>query len=173
MRVHIILTDRKEDGGGGHRQPKDHSLRTAEIGRVSRKKRTNIKWHLHTSKLFGRVAQRQPSLSTINKTKHLEFSKTHWNYDWKRALWSDEMKTVTFWPYTPSTCLVAKWNTYKEKHLIPPVKYGGGSLILFKWFAASSEAPFKMNGTMNSTKWQDILAEKVVASAWKQSLGQR
>ena len=32
MRVHIILTDGKEDGEGGHKQPKNRSLRIAVIG---------------------------------------------------------------------------------------------------------------------------------------------
>ena len=47
---------------------------------------------LHTNKLIGILARRQPLLSTINKTKHLEFAKPHWNSDWKSVIWSDETK---------------------------------------------------------------------------------
>ena len=85
---------------------------------------------------------------TINKIKHLELAKPNWNYDWKRVLWSDETKM--FWPYIPLTCLMAKWNAYKEKHLIPTVKYGAGSLMFWKCFVASGPgAPFKINGPIN------------------------
>ena len=58
--------------------------------------------------------------------------------------------------------IIKKWNTYKEKHLIPTVKYGDGSLMFWRCFAAS---------TFNSTKYKKILAENLVASTRKLSLG--
>ena len=61
-----------------------------------------------------------------------------------------------------------KRDAYKEKHLIPPAKYGGGSLRLWGCFAANGPgASVKINGIMNSTKYQDILAKNLVASARK------
>ena len=39
-----------------------------------------------------------------------------------------------------------KRDAYKEKHLIPTVKYGGGSLMLWGRFAASPGALVKING---------------------------
>ena len=65
-----------------------------------------------------------------------------------------------------------KMDVYKEKPLIPIVKYGGGSLM--GCFAASGpEAFVKINGIMNSTKDQGILAKNLVASARKLRLGCR
>ena len=56
-----------------------------------------------------------------------------------------------------------KRNAYKVKHLISTVKYGGGSLMLWGCFAASGpRALVKINGIMNSTKYQDILAKNLV-----------
>ena len=53
-----------------------------------------------------------------------------------------------------------KRDAFKEMHLIPTVKFGGGSLMLWGCFAASGpEALVKINGIMNSTKYQDILAQ--------------
>ena len=49
--------------------------------------------------------------------------------------------------------------------VIPTVKYGGGSVMLWGRFAASGPgALVKINGIMNSTKYQDILAKNLVAS---------
>ena len=53
--VHVV----PRDGEEGHEEPKDHSLRIAEVGCIlgspSLKKNYCIKWHLHTNKLFGRI----------------------------------------------------------------------------------------------------------------------
>ena len=58
-------------------------------------------------------------------------------------LWLKESAMVrwdqnwTVWLYTPSTCLAAKWNSYKVKQLIPTLKNGSGSLMFCRCFAAS------------------------------------
>ena len=100
------------------------SLRIVEIGCVlgSPSLKKPIKWYLRTSKLFAGVAQRQRFRGIINKTKHLEFAKPHWNYVRKRMLWSDETKMDQL---TASAYWVTKCNTNEGKHLIPPVKYRG------------------------------------------------
>ena len=57
---------------------------------------------------------------------------------------------------------------------IPAVKYGGGSLMFWRCFAASVPgAPFKINGIINSTKYQEILAENLVVSRKLASPGRR
>ena len=126
-----------------------------------------MKYHLHTSKLFGRVAQRQALLTTINKNKALERAKPHWNYDWKSVMVRWDQNWM-YWPYTSSTCLVAKLNAYKEKYLIPTVKYGGASLFFWRWFATSGPGGLlKIDGTINATKYQEILADVLVK--WEKS----
>ena len=46
--------------------------------------------------------------------------------------------------------------------------------MFWRWFAASAPgAPFKVNGTMNSTKYQEFLAENLVASGRKLNLACR
>ena len=38
---------------------------------VKKKKKHPTKWHIHNSKVFGRMAPREPLLGTIKKSKHL------------------------------------------------------------------------------------------------------
>ena len=87
-------------------------------------------------------------------------------------LWPDENKIELFVHLHRRHVCRQKRDTYKEKHLIPTFKYGGGSLMLWGCFTASGlEALVKINGIMNSTKYQDILATKLFASARKLRLG--
>ena len=73
-----------------------------------------------------------------------------------RVLWADETKIVCFAHTHHQHVWHQKMNAYKEKHLIPAVKYGGGSLVFWRYFAASDPgALFKINGIMNSTKYQE------------------
>ena len=51
--------------------------------------------------------------------------------------------------YAVGMFAIKKWNAYKEKHLIPNVKYSGGSLMLWGWYRGT----FKINGIINSTKY--------------------
>ena len=65
-------------------------------------------------------------------------------------------------------------DAYKEKHLIPTVKYGGGSVMF--WGCFNSRGPgtlVRIDGIMNSTKYQAILAENLVPSARRLGLGRR
>ena len=64
----------EEDGEEGHKDPKNHSLRIAEIGCFLGFPHLN-KNHKMAYRLFGR--EQQLLLSTINKTKHLELARHH------------------------------------------------------------------------------------------------
>ena len=67
--------------------------------------------------------------------------------------------------------LVLKWEQ-AENNPIPTVKYGGGSLMLRGYLASTGlEALVKVNGIMNFTQYQDILAKDQVASAGRRKLG--
>ena len=63
-----------------------------------------------------------------------------------------------------------KISVYNENNLIPTVKYGGGSIIL--WGCFSSKGPgnlVRVHGIMNSMKYQEIL--HMAAPARKRKLG--
>ncbi len=56
-----------------------------------------------------------------------------------------------------------KSNTaFQKKNIIPTVKYGGGSVIVWGCFAASGPGRLAViNGTMNSAVYQKILKDNV------------
>ena len=63
---------------------------------------------------------------------------------------------------------------HKEKHIIPTVKYGGGSIMFWGCFNSSGPGTLvRIDGIMNSSKYQAILAENVVPSARRLGLGCR
>ena len=113
--------------------------------------KSTIRHHLHNHSLIGRVSSRKLFLTTSHRRKCLEFAKRHLHYDWNKVLWSDETKTESF-------CQVQHWHVwhrnrdaYKEKHLIPTVKYGGGSVMF--WGCFNSRVPgvmVRIDGIINS-----------------------
>uniref|UniRef100_A0A8C4SE42 Uncharacterized protein n=1 Tax=Erpetoichthys calabaricus TaxID=27687 RepID=A0A8C4SE42_ERPCA len=51
---------------------------------------------------------------------------------------------------------------FQKKNIIPTVKYGGGSVMVWGCFAASGPGRLAViDGTMNSTVYQKILKENV------------
>ena len=87
------------------------------------------------------------------------------------VLWTDDMKMS-------SAYLLWIWHrkmeVYAEKYLIPTIKYGGGYLMFWGYSASTDHgARVKVNGIMNFTKHQDILAKNLVASARRLTLGRK
>ena len=65
-----------------------------------------------------------------------------------------------------------KISAYTENNLIPTVKYGGGSVIL--WGCFSSKGPgnlVRVHGIINSIKYQEIENLNMAAPTWKLKLG--
>uniref|UniRef100_A0A803JW23 Tc1-like transposase DDE domain-containing protein n=1 Tax=Xenopus tropicalis TaxID=8364 RepID=A0A803JW23_XENTR len=95
----------------------------------------------------------------------LNFAKKHLNdcQDfWENTLWTDETKVELFGRCV-SCYIWRKSNTaFQKKNIIPTVKYGGGSVMVWGCFAASGPGRLAViDGTMNSTVYQKILKENV------------
>jgi transposase len=109
---------------------------TAEIG-VSIH-RTTLSHTLHRAGLYGRVARKKPLLKEKNKQTCLLFAKRHVGDSpniWKNALWSDETKIKLF-GHQGKHYVWHKPNTaHHPKDLIPTVKHGGGSIMLWGCFS--------------------------------------
>ncbi|KAK3508530.1 hypothetical protein QTP70_031914 [Hemibagrus guttatus] len=96
---------------------------------------STIRKRLGKNGLHGRVPRRKPLLS--KKKEHKGSSVSH--YVWRKS------------------------NTaFQKKNIIPTVKYGGGSVMVWGCYAASEPGRLAViNGTMNSAVYQKILKENV------------
>ena len=133
-----------------------------------------IRRHLHNQSLIVRVARRKTFLTTRHRRKRLEFAKRHLHYDWNKVLRVNETKIESFCQVQHRYVWRRNRDGYKEKHLIPTVKYGGGSVMFWGCFnSIGPGALVRIDCIMNSTKYLAILAENLVPSARRLGLGRR
>ena len=67
-----------------------------------------------------------------------------------------------------------KNKAYDEKNTLPTVKHGGGSIMLWGCFASAGTGKLqRVQGTMNSLQYQEILDENVMQSVTNLRLGRR
>ena len=102
------------------------------------------------------------------KFKCLKFAKRHWNYDWNSVLWSDETRMEAFGHVQQRHVWPQKTDARKISSYLP------SNMAVDHWCFEDVFLPVvQINGIMNSTKYQDILAKNLVASARKLRLGRR
>ncbi|KAK3551411.1 hypothetical protein QTP70_017294, partial [Hemibagrus guttatus] len=126
---------------------------------------STIRKRLGKNGLHGRVPRRKPLLSKKNIKARLSFARKHLDDPqdfWENTLWTDETKIELF-GRSVSHYVWCKSNTaFQKKNIIPTVKYGGGSVMVWGCFAASGPGRLAViNGTMNSAVYQKILKENV------------
>uniref|UniRef100_A0AAY4B9U9 Transposase n=1 Tax=Denticeps clupeoides TaxID=299321 RepID=A0AAY4B9U9_9TELE len=126
---------------------------------------STIRKRLGKNGLHGRFPKRKTLLSKKSIKACLNFSKKHLNdcQDfWENTLWTNETKVELFGRCV-SRYIWRKSNTaFKKKNIIPTVKYGGGSVMVWGCFAASGSGSLAViDGTMNSTVYQKILKVNV------------
>ncbi|KAG2456962.1 TCB1 transposase, partial [Polypterus senegalus] len=126
---------------------------------------STIRKRLGKNGLHGRFPRRKTLLRKKNIRARLNFAKKHLNdcQDfWENTLWTDETKVKLFGRQM-SRYIWRKRNTaFQKKNIIPTVKYGGGSVMVWGCFATSGPGRLAViDGTMNSTVYQKILKENV------------
>ncbi len=128
-----------------------------------------VKVSVHDStirKRLGKNGPRQkPLLSKKNRKARLSFARKHLNDPqdfWGNSLWTDETKVELFGRCV-SHYIWRKSNTaFQKKHIIPTVKYGGGSVMVWGCFAASGPGRLAViNRNMNYAVYQKILKNNV------------
>ncbi len=124
---------------------------------------STIRKRLGKNGLHGRVPRLKPLLSKKNIKARLSFARKHLDDPqdfWENTLWTDETKVELFGRCV-SHYIWRKSNTaFQKKNIIPTVKYGGGSVMVWGCFAASGPGRLAViNGTMNSAVYQKILKD--------------
>uniref|UniRef100_A0A8C5DP94 Transposase n=1 Tax=Gouania willdenowi TaxID=441366 RepID=A0A8C5DP94_GOUWI len=136
--------------------------------------RSTIQRTLHKEMLYGRVMRKKPFLCTRHKRGRLRYAKAHLDKPasfWNKVLWTDETKIELFGHNQGRYAWRKKNTAFQEKHLLPTVKFGGGSIML--WGCVSSAGTgnlVKVEGRMDSSQYQQILENNVQESVTKLKL---
>ncbi len=92
----------------------------------------------------------------------------YWNY----VLWSDETKINLFASDGVKHVWQKPGEEYKDKCVLPTVKHGGGSVMVWGCMSAAGTAELQfIEGTMNANMYCDILKQSMIPSL--QRLGHR
>ena len=130
---------------------------------------------LHAEGLNARTPRRTPLLKPHHKKSRLQYAKTNLSKPqkfWDTVLWTDETKLELFGPMDQRYVWRRKNEAYEEKNTLPTVKHGGGSVMLWGCFASNGTGNLhRVEGIMDSVKYQDILAKNVTLSVKKLKLG--
>ena len=120
-----------------------------------------IRKRLGRNGLHGRVPRRKPLLSKKNIKTRPIFARKH--LDDPQDLLRIDVTKVELFGRCVSQYIWRNRNTgFQKKNIIPTVKSGGGSVMVWGCFAASGPGRLAVrNGTMNSAVYQKILKENV------------
>ena len=120
-----------------------------EVLNVSRKKRvglTTVRNAFKKCGLVGRVACRKPLLRPNNIKKRLALTRkhVHWTLeDWKKVLFTDESKFELFGSNRRIYVRRRKHERYLAACLVPTVKHGGGSIMVWGAISLQGVGPLK------------------------------
>uniref|UniRef100_A0A8C5M7V7 Transposase n=1 Tax=Leptobrachium leishanense TaxID=445787 RepID=A0A8C5M7V7_9ANUR len=127
--------------------------------------------------LHARTHRRTPLLSPNNKKSRLQYVKSHVDKPqkfWDSVLWTDETKLELFGPMDQRYVWRRKNKAYEETNTLPTVKHGGWSIMLWGCFASAGTGKLqRVQGTMNSLQYQEILDDNVMQSVTNLRLGKR
>jgi len=130
---------------------------------------------LNNERFYSRTPRKKPLISEKTRALRLEFAKKHLNKDmefWKKVLFTDESKYNIF-GYDGKSKVWRKPNTAMDsKHLIPTVKHGGGSVMVWGAVAGSGVGNLVfVKGIMNHFQYKTIFENNLKASVDKLSFG--
>uniref|UniRef100_A0A3Q1HHZ2 alanine transaminase n=1 Tax=Anabas testudineus TaxID=64144 RepID=A0A3Q1HHZ2_ANATE len=114
--------------------------------------------------VHGRTPQRKPLLSKKNIAARLKFAKEHLDVPQHYKIFCGQMKPkLSCLEKTHKTmCGEKKGTAHQHQNLIPTVKHGGGSIMVWGCFAASGpERIVVIDGKVHSRVYQEILQENV------------
>lgn len=119
----------------------------------------------------GRRPCKKPLLSKRNIHRRLEWAKAHVNWtvhQWKSVLWSDETKINLFGSDGITRIWRKSGDRLKKKNLLPTVKHGGGSIMVWGCFNHKGVGNLHViEGIMTKEVYLDLLQTNLIASKKK------
>ncbi len=104
----------------------------------------------------------------MHKKARKQFSEDKQTKDmdyWNHILWSDETKINVFGSDGVKRVLQQPVEEYKDKSILPTVKHGGGSVMVWGCMSAASTGElFFIEGTINTNMYCDILKQSMIPS---------
>jgi transposase len=125
----------------------------------------------------GRTPRNTPFISKKNKIKRLKYAREHILKPlsfWESIIWSDETKVNLFGSDGHQKVWRKDREALKSKNLLPTVKHGGGSVMVWACFGANSIGNLEfIDGIMTGISYRSILDKNIFESARKIGLGRR
>jgi len=124
-----------------------------------------VRRELHKLNIYGRAAIAKPFISKENAHRRRHWCNEHKTWtsgNWKKVIWSDESSFTLF----PTSGRVYVWRTPEEAYnpncLVPTVKHGGGSVMVWAAISWYSAGPIiRLHGRITSGDYVDILGNQV------------
>ncbi len=124
-----------------------------------------IRRTLHQIGLHGCHPRGKPFLKMMHKKARKQFAEYKQTKDmdyWNYVLWSDETKINLFGSDGVKHVWRQSVEEYKDKCVLPTVKHGGGSVMV--WGCMSAAGTVFIEGTMNANMYSDILKQSIIPS---------
>lgn len=129
---------------------------------------STVRRRLRAANLHGRIASKKPLLRRGNRQKRLQWAKEHRNWtmeEWKNVVWSDESKFEVFGQKRRVFVRRSKSEKMLPECVIPTVKHGGGSVLVWGCFSFSGTGDLvKIDGIMKKEQYKEILERNAIPS---------
>ena len=127
---------------------------------------TTVARHLYKAGIVVRVVVRKPLLRAANIAKRYAWAKKHADWtekQWKRVLWTDESKFEFFGSHRRAFVRRRPRERFLPDCVVPTVKHGGGSVIVWGYFASIQVGDLvRIHGIMDKKVYHNILVRHAV-----------